>query len=156
MTLYRFSRCGCSKQAVGTTGVVLTAVVCVRSWNMTRYARGGQSLERWCSVPSPAHRAGGGSMDSAHLYHGMTVGAQNLRLAGLSAINRGVGVGVVGDMRGGAVGGGNEIGYTVALARGARGGLVETVGITMVEHVGRFLPLIGGQLNSDRVSNELQ
>ena len=83
-------------------------------------------------------------MDSAHLYHGMAVGAEQLRLAGLSAVNRGVGVRVMGDMGGGAVGGGDKIGHTVALARGARGGLMETVSIT-VEHVGRFLPLIGGQ-----------
>lgn len=80
-------------------------------------------------------------MDSAHLYHGMTVGAQNLRLAGLSAINRGVGVGVVGDMRGGAVGGGNEIGYTVALALFAGGTLVDSV----EEHVvASSLLMVGG------------
>lgn len=85
---------------------------------------------------------GMGSMDSADLDHGLAVGAQNLRLASLCAVNGGIGVGVVGDMRGGAVGGGDKIGYTVTLARGARGGLVDAVGITMVEHVGRFLPLM--------------
>ena len=48
---------------------------------------------------------GMGSANSADLHHSMTVGTEQLRLAGLSAVNRGVGVGVVGDMGRGAVGG---------------------------------------------------
>ena len=77
----------------------------------------------------------------------------------------------MGDMSGGAVSGGDKVGHTVALARGGRGGLMETVSITgggggtvgggtvgdgTVEHVRRFLSLNGGQPNPDRVSNELQ
>ena len=121
---------------IGVTAVVAWAVM-----EMTRYTRGGQSLQCWNSTASPAHRAGNGngngngSMDSGDLNHGHAVGAENLRLASLCPVNRGVGVGVVGDMGRGAVGGGNEIGHTVPFAGGARGGLVEAVGVT-VEHVG--------------------
>ena len=83
------------------------------------------------------------SMDSRNLNHGHAICADNLSFTGLRSVNRGVGVGVMGDMGRGSVGSWDEIGHTVALARGARGGLMDTVSIT-VEHVGRFLPLMVG------------
>ena len=111
---------------IGVTAVVAWAVM-----EMTRYTRGGQSLQCWNSTASPAHRAGNGngngSMDSGDLNHGHAVGAEDLRLASLCPVNRGVGVGVVGDMGRGAVGGGNEIGHTVPFALFAGGTLVDSI-----------------------------
>lgn len=66
-------------------------------------------------------------MDSGDLNHGHAIRAENLGLASLCAVNRGVSVGVVGDMGRGAVGGGYHISHTVTFARGARGALVNTV-----------------------------
>lgn len=70
---------------------------------------------------------GMGSMDSAHLYHGLTVGAEQLRLASLRAVNRGIGVGVVSDMSRGAVCGGNHVSDAEALAVGVGGTLMDSV-----------------------------
>lgn len=77
------------------------------------------------------------SMDSADLNHGHAVGADDLSLAGLRAVNRGIDGHVMGDVSGRAVGCGNHVSHAVALARGARGGLVDSV----KKHCKAFLPL---------------
>ena len=66
-------------------------------------------------------------MDSADLDHDLTVGAEQLRLAGLRTVNRGIGVGVVGDMGRGAVSGGNHVSHAVTFAVGVGGTLMDSV-----------------------------
>lgn len=87
-----------------------------------------QPLGRWCSAPNPAYQAGiEWSMDSGDLYHGMTIRAENLRLASLCPVHGRIDSHIMGNMGGCTISGGNHVSHAVALALLHCGALVNPI-----------------------------
>ena len=78
-------------------------------------------------------------MDSGNLNQGHAIRAENLSLAGLCPVNRGVDGHVMGNMGGSAVGCGNHVSHAITFAVGVGGTLVETV----KKHCKAFLSIDG-------------
>lgn len=85
---------------------------------------------------------GMGSANGADLNHGHAIRADDLRLAGLRSVNRGVDSHIMGNMGGGAFGGRNHVSHVITFAVGVGGTLVDSV----EEHVVASSLMVGGQL----------
>lgn len=67
------------------------------------------------------------SVNGADLNHGHAIRAEDLCLASLRPVNRGIHGHVMGNMGGSAASSGNHVSHTVALAVGVGGTLVDSV-----------------------------
>lgn len=73
------------------------------------------------AVPQALPIMQGLSMDSRNLNHGMAIRAENLRLACLRSVNRGIHGHIMGNVGGSAQSSGNHVSHAITFARGARG-----------------------------------
>lgn len=81
------------------------------------------------------------SVNGTDLHHGHAIRAENLGLASLRPVNRGVDSHVMGDVSGRAFGCGNHVSHAIPLARGVGGALMDTI----KEHCITFLSIDGCQ-----------